>query len=94
MAFVELHKAILGKDKTMIELQNGATVLAVDVKQKSNGSYSGHVLAHAEGAFDKAEYVTWAISESSKPGDSKFDAFWGHYFREYDQALQDYDNRR
>jgi hypothetical protein len=60
-------------------LPNGATVLAF--KQRSNDH--GVVCARTHGAH---EYVTWAVDANS-------DAYWGHYFKTYDEAIVDWKER-
>lgn len=62
-------------------LTNGAKVLAV--KQL----IGGHATVVAEKSPDSVHpFVTWAVDENG-------DAYWGHYFKTYDEALEDWKER-
>lgn len=62
-------------------LPNGATVLAVKQTQYNHATVVC-ALPHNE----VTPYVTWAVDENS-------DAYWGHYFKTYDEAMEDWRER-
>lgn len=72
----------------LIPLDNGATVLLADIACRINGDAEGYVLA----SWGTDRYVTWHVAKG--PRDSRYSAYWGHYFESYESANADYDSRR
>ena len=62
-------------------LPNGAEVLVI--KQKA---YNHAIVLALQTREDRKEYVTWAIDVDSS-------AYWGHYFKTYEQAYEDFRER-
>lgn len=75
--------------KSIIPMKNGSAVLRADLSMhEPTGDVNGVVLAQWHDQF-----VTWQVSRTVVMG-PEFDAFWGHYFENFQDALASYNNRR
>lgn len=84
----------------MIELQNGARVLAADVAAEQDGATAGYVLAIWGSGPAGPEYVTWAVWRDANADRPEYSATAGHYFGpeygadRWGEAVASYNERR